>query len=117
MIKNTKDRHNIESWDSVYDRRMYRWAGHVARLKKTDPKRMTHQVFIYRDWRWLKTIEAKNKGRQLHGRCLKIWRWERPMYKAAESLGFESDWQTESQDNDRWAELIDELVEWRADHR
>ena len=39
------------------------------------------------------------------------------MYKSAESLGFESDWQTESQDNDRWAQLIDELVEWRADHR
>ena len=91
------------------------WAGHVARMVATDPKRITSQSLQYKDRSWLKKVEMSDgnvQKSQYHQRRFHVWRWEYIMYKKYESQG--KDWVQESMDKSKWIEDLDENVGWYA---
>ena len=100
-------------WDQVYHRRQFMWAGKVARLAAKDPERLTYQVLVHRNWEWIKNVSVKNNGSQLHGRRLRIWRWERPLYK----YHGEIPWELVAQNEEMWAQQLDKMVRWRTASR
>ena len=102
------DRHNVISFDTLSDRAVFRWAGKLVQISLNFPDRLTSLVFGHKDWDWIQGIAQQNKGRQLHGRCLRIWRWERPMYKC---LG--NDWKILAQDESEWLSRESLFLEWR----
>ena len=42
IIKATMGKYQVEAADSMYDRRLYQWAGNLAKLKQTDPERLAY---------------------------------------------------------------------------
>ena len=80
IITSTMISHGMTSWDVIVRRNVFKWAGWVARLAYFDEDRITLKVLRHKNWEWLSVIAAQNKGRQLHGRILKTWRWERLLY-------------------------------------
>ncbi len=56
------------------------WGGHVARLKKLDPTRLTYRVYNHWNYNAIGNESDQYRGKQHHGRCLDIWRWEYYMY-------------------------------------
>ena len=97
-IKHTLHTHAFHTWDEVAHIEVHRWAGFLARLQDEEPNRMTSQIFSFRDWNWIQnTIASQNRGRQLHGRYLYTWRWERPLYNC-----YGQNWQPLALDKDAW---------------
>jgi hypothetical protein len=94
-------RHGIRSWDQTYAALVCAWGGWIARLKELDPDRLTLAVLQYKNWQWISNIAAQNGGRQLHGRILRTWRWERALYK---HVG--ADWMDQAMDPDSWKSQI-----------
>ena len=80
-IKHIREHCQVERWDIYYYRCIYRWAGHMARIGKYEESRLTFRILKYKNWAWIKKIADQNNGRQLHCRILRIWRWERSLYK------------------------------------
>eukprot|EP00973_Karenia_brevis_P038442 5301658-Karenia_brevis.AAC.1 len=70
----------------------------------------------FRDRAWLQKVEAENNGRQLHCRRLKIWRWERPMVKYAESVAA-SCWHELAADKRSWITKLEDMAYWLRTHR
>ncbi len=112
IIKNLVTLHGVISWDNLYHRYQHRWAGKLVQISQTDPRRLTSAIFAYKDWAWIQTVARENSGRQLHGRCLKIWRWERPLYKA-----FGDDWKSIAREEDHWRTLENWFIHWRKFNR
>ena len=112
-IRRLKSLHGIPDWDWVYHRSVFAWAGHVARMRSYDKQRSTYQVLCYRNWAWIQKVAQDNGGNQTHGRRLRIWRWERPIYKY---FG-EDCWEDVAQDSHHWSCLLDEMATWRCNHR
>ena len=102
------DRHNVISFDTLSDRAVFRWAGKLVQISLNFPGRLTSLVFGHTDWDWIQGIAQQNKGKQLHGRCLRIWRWERLMYKC---LG--NDWKILAQDESEWLSRESLFLDWR----
>jgi len=103
----------IQPWVSHYYRAVYKWAGHLARLVQYDPQRLTYRVFSWKDFQWLKGVMAANGGRQIHGRYLRTWRWERACYKQYKKS---QDWRTDALDKRKWEEMLSSMVTWRESH-
>ncbi len=99
-------RHHIVSWD-VYARRLvFKWAGWVARLQTFDPRRLTLSVLRHKNYKWLRVIQDSNNGRQLHGRILKVWRWETLLHSFfLENYPLE-DWEEVALNKDRWTQVV-----------
>ncbi len=104
MISNIIDRHNVISWDTLARRFIFRWAGWVARLEHHDPQRITLAVLRHKNWDWISLIASQNRGRQLHGRYLHTWRWEKLLYKFAE----------ENFPGQKWSDLALDASSWIA---
>ena len=112
-IKHLLCHHDIDRWDYVSHRNVFKWGGWLARLSVHDPNRLTYRVFRHKDWNWIQlSVAAFNKGRQLHCRRLHTWRWERPIFKA---LGL--DWHSLAADKEEWEAQLDSLASWRCLHR
>ena len=111
-INNLIARHNVKLWDNLSHRAVYGWAGKVARINIQNPDRWTSKVFLYRNWDWIQIIASNNSGRQLHGRYLKAWRWERPIYKF-----FGTNWHSKAAHEDDWASEECDFLRWRAINR
>ena len=107
IIKNIMARHGVISWDVLLHRSCFRWAGQLIDISRREPGRLTSRVFQHKDWKYIKTIAAGNHGRQLHGRRLRTWRWERQFYKY-----FGDDWQEEFTDKEQWREIESEFMYW-----
>jgi len=112
-LKHIKQLHRVIAWDILYHRSVFKWAGHVVRIQQYDAARLTHKVLAHKCWRWIQTVARQNRGNQLHGRRLRTWRWERPLYKY---LGDEC-WETAAQDKLEWNSKLDAMTEWRRTHR
>ena len=78
--------------------------------------RMSAQVQQLYNWASVQAQSALYDGRQGHGRILRTWRWERPLYKFAAAFGAAS-WEELAEDKAQWAELEPRMAEWRATHR
>jgi hypothetical protein len=54
----------------------------VARLENLDPTRLTYRVLRHWDYGMIVTrIGNHNKGRQLHGRFIQVWRCEYVLHR------------------------------------
>ena len=111
-ISNLITRHGIKRFDLISHKYVFRWAGKLVQIKWEDPLRITSIVFGHKDWAWIRQIELLNSGRQLHGRILRTWRWERPLYKC-----FGDDWQATAAQQDLWRSREQEFLSWRAINR
>eukprot|EP00973_Karenia_brevis_P093686 12418531-Karenia_brevis.AAC.1 len=85
------------------------WGGHLARMKTYDDSRMSHQVFLFKNWAWINSKRSKH-GDQQHHRRLKVWRWERPLYKyfAPEP------WEPKAENRKQWQQEVCKMVAWSA---
>ena len=83
----------------------------MARLIIYDPLRLTYTVLKHTDWEYIRRVALENRGRQLHGRCLRIWRWEKPLYT------YDEDWQITALDKDLWNSALNRMALWRMEHR
>ena len=111
-IKHLVTNHNVAGWDVLAHRAVHRWAGKLVQIEASDPTRITSVVFNHRDWAWIQTIAVQNGGRQLHGRYLKTWRWERPLYKY-----HGNEWRTIARDTELWADKEADFLTWRLINR
>ncbi len=111
-IKNTLRNNFFRSWDQTAHAEVHNWAGFLARLSHSEPNRVTGRIFRYRDWNWIHETASRNRGRQLHCRILKTWRWERPLYKY-----YGENWQVQAQDKEMWNEGVNEFIYYRTIHR
>ena len=111
-IKNLMNHHNVLPWDLLVHRHSFRWAGKLVQIKVENPTRLTSLVFCHKDWSWIKCIAGQNRGRQLHGRCLHTWRWERPFYK-----GLGDNWQVIAADALDWQTRERDFLTWRSVNR
>ena len=96
------EREGLLGWDIMIRREVFKWAGWVARPGTFDCSRITLHILLHKNWEWLQTIAMQNGGRQLHGRCLKVWRWEALIYRFFR----------ENQANISWFELAQDSYEW-----
>ena len=93
-----------ELWDQKAVQLRLDWGGHVARMGRFDPARLTFRVFTHWNYAFImNTISDKNGGNQLHGRCLHVWRWEVYLYKY---MG--RDWFSRVHDREVWGKLVSE---------
>ena len=80
-LREIKRQHGFKDWDATYHKSVFTWAGHLARIHQHDPSRLTHKVLRHRCWDEIQMIASRNNGNQMHGKRLRIWRWERALYK------------------------------------
>eukprot|EP00928_Gymnodinium_smaydae_P067897 TRINITY_DN50909_c0_g1_i1.p2 TRINITY_DN50909_c0_g1~~TRINITY_DN50909_c0_g1_i1.p2 ORF type:complete len:109 (+),score=7.57 TRINITY_DN50909_c0_g1_i1:410-736(+) len=99
--------------DIWYHRLALKWAGHVARMRQYDDGRLTYKLLRYRHWEWIQNVAVSNKCRQKHGKRLRIWRWERPVYKCCHGQV----WQELAQDKTDSNGRLDEMMTWRRNNR
>ena len=109
-IKHLKCHHGVQDWDKRYYTLMFRWAGHVCRMTQYNKERLTHKVLQHRNWEAIQRIAQANSGNQLHGRKLKVWRWEAPLYKFFK----EEPWQKAAQDKTSWNSQLEGMICWRC---
>ncbi len=83
-------------------------------MKQYEPNRETVQFLRYKNWEELQVFASQNGGRQHHGRYLRTWRWEKPLYKFFEGNG---NWEEAAQNLEAWEASVDEMVYWRNRHR
>ena len=102
FVNDLMEREGLLSWDIMIRREVFKWAGWVARLRTFDPSRITLHILLHKNWEWLQTIAMQNGGRQLHGRCLRVWRWEALIYR----------YFRENHPNISWFELAQDSYEW-----
>ena len=98
-----------DTWDILYHRSVFKWGAWLARINSFDPWRVTGHVFKHKDWRWIREVAAANHNNQLHGRRLRTWRWERPLYVCVGE-----DWPDRARDEEEWEEMLPERVSKRA---
>ena len=111
-ISHVFDIHNVQLFDELAHRAVFRWAGKLTQIQLLDPSRLTSIVFGHKDWDWIQVVASQNNGRQLHGRRLRTWRWERPLYKF-----FGDNWKVFAQDPAEWASLERNFLNWRRMNR
>ncbi len=108
-ITNIMQMHSVLSWDTLARRNVFKWAGWVARLQIHDPLRITLDILRHRNWNWICSIADENRGRQLHGRYLHTWRWEKLVYNFFDNNFPGQDWFTVAQDVNAWMGIVDSV--------
>jgi hypothetical protein len=112
-IKRLKDTHSFIDWDRRAYSSMFSWAGHVARIGQYDAGRITYRILQHKSWEWIQTVARANNGNQTHGRRLKVWRWEAPMYKFFKKVS----WQEVAQNKESWNQQLESMIDWRCRRR
>ena len=111
-ISHVFDIHNVQLFDGLAHRAVFRWAGKLTQIQLHDPSRLTSIVFGHKDWDWIQLVASQHNGRQLHGRRLRTWRWERPLYKC-----FSDSWKALASDQSEWASHESSFLAWRNMNR
>eukprot|EP00959_Pyramimonas_sp_CCMP1952_P417000 8736408-Pyramimonas_sp.AAC.1 len=112
-VQTVKKTNGFQNWDSIYLQRMFSWAGHVARLRDYDPDRITFLVLQYRNFKWIRDRARRNGGNQMHGRKVRVWRWEH----SVDSFFKGSEWQHVALCKSSWYERLDSFVQWKSDSK
>ena len=111
-IKRVKATHCFKDWDDLYHRSVFLWGGYLAQIAQSDPLRITARVFEHRSWRLVSTFAFLNHGSQGHDGRVRIWRWERRLYKP-----FGDSWLEMAQRKTIWKQHLEEYISWqRAEH-
>ena len=112
-IKAVKNAHGFNNWDAIYFQRLFSWAGHVARLQEYDPDRTTFRVLQHRNYKWIRDTASRNGGNQMHGRKVRVWRWEYKIDRFFEG----SEWQATALSKADWYERLDSFVQWHSEDK
>ena len=86
-------------WDNIdilQEKLVHNWAGHVDRMETYRPDSLTARVLAWRDRRWLLATASRN-GCQMHGRRIRVWRWEQQVYER-----YGPDWRKLALEKDAW---------------
>ena len=67
------------------------------------------QVITWLNYDYLENLMERNNGRQVHGRILRTWRWERPFYKLVGD-----NWPSLARDVNQWDSMQTELIHKRS---
>ena len=106
FINDIMVREGMQPWDVLVRREIFRWAGWTARLQDFDTSRITLKILKHKNWEWLQTIARNNKGRQLHGRCLRVWRWEALIYNFFRENHQDANWFLAALDQEGWNRIV-----------
>ena len=98
---------DIMWWDDCALKFTFTWAGHIARMRIYDSRRLVLGALLYRNREYLDFLEATH-GHQCHGRRFHVWRWER-----AFSGKFGSQWMKLAIHSDTWVEQFPSWLSWR----
>lgn len=112
-IMHLKVRHSFIDWDRRVYSSMFSWTGHVTRTRQYDPCRITYRMLQHKSWEWIQTVARANGGNQLHGRRLKVWRWEAPMCKFFKKVS----WQEVAQSKESWNQQLETMIDWKCRRR
>ena len=112
-FKTLRQRYNLETWDVLIHRSIFKWAGWVAKLADIESNRLTFKVLKWYCCDAILKRAAKNGGHKGHNGRVKMWRWERPLYKYWSKVP----WFEIARDTRRWGENLSEMVEWRLANR
>ena len=110
LVSDAIARHSLP-FDQQYFQRMFKFAGHVARMISYDPRRLTLCIMNYKDWKYISKLQQIH-GSQLHYRRLRTWRWERPLIKY---MG--PDWKDHAQHIPTWMSALSSYLAWRSVNR
>ena len=105
-LQRLRDQCGFSGWDADYKQNVFKWAGHMARMRQHSPLRLSCLVFKHRDWQWIQKRGTANDGNQGHGRKLRAWRWEKTMYV----LFRNKSWQEAAQDKQSWGPHLESMV-------
>ncbi len=108
-ITNIMSIHRVVSWDIYARRTVFKWAGWLARLQFFDPERITLKVLLHRNLDWLQRIKDHNRGRELHCRYIKVWRWETLIWNFCRENFEGSMWQQLAEDPDSWNSIVSRI--------
>ena len=95
-------------FDVMAHRAVFRWAGKLVQIQGFDSDRLSSEVFCCKDWHWIQSIAIHHHGRPLHGRKLRTWRWEKPLYKC-----FGDNWQALAEHPAEWSAREADFLQWR----
>ena len=109
FVNDLMEREGLLTWDIMVRREVFKWAGWVARLRTFDCSRITLHVLLHENWEWLQTIAMQNNGRQLHGRRLKVWRWEALIYTFFRENHPSIPWFELAQDSYEWSQIVQSI--------
>ena len=70
----------LTAWEVFVLRRLYNWAGHVARLQQQEPRRLTSRVLAFRCCRALEAHAFLTGGWQGHSGRYYVHNWERQFH-------------------------------------
>ena len=99
----------IEDIVCMFYRLRLEWAGHIARLHDSRPESLTPLVWRWRCAEHLKIIMLKNNGSQMHGRRVRVWRWE-ALFTSA--LG--DAWYLKARDRAMWQEICWKNAQYKS---
>ena len=106
---------NVRCWGDTYATAIWKFAGHIARMKEYDVGRPTYQALPLQSRNFLKNIEAAHRGSQLHGYRFRVWRFERHFYEYAEKQHLK-DWKELAASRRSWMEHLEIWLSWRKEH-
>ena len=109
FVNDLLEREGLLTWDILVRREVFKWAGWVARLCAFDRTRITLHVLLHKNWDWIQTIANQNSGSQLHGRRLKIWRWEALIYNYFRENLPGTPWFELAQDSYEWTQIVQNI--------
>jgi len=110
LIKKTIARFSTP-WTDQYHKKVYHLAGHLARMSKWAPSRISFRVFRFRNYEYIKHVQAVH-GNQRHCRRFRVWRWERPIWKF-----FGAQWWEHASDVADWNARWHSYISWRRENR
>ncbi len=103
-LRDTSIKHSW--WGEKYVQLRLDWGGHVARLRKHDPSRLTYRVFNHWNYNAIRHVSDQHEGKQHHGRYIHVWRWEYYLYK---HIG--RTWYDDAQNRDTWKTCVNKAIE------
>ena len=103
-------RFGVTSWDVIARRLVFTWGGWVARLASFDPNRLTLLVLRHKDLAWIQQVASDNRGRQLHCRILKTWRWEASIFKYFACMFLGQVWLVHAQDPQNLGSVVQSVA-------
>ncbi len=103
-LRDTNIKHSW--WDEKHVELRLDWGGHVARLRKHDPSRLTYRVFNHWNYNAIRHVSDQHEGKQHHGFYIHVWRWEYYLYKYIGRT-----WYDDAQNRDTWKTCVNKAIE------
>ena len=100
MISSFISESNVLPWQIFILRRLFTWAGHVARLRRKEPDRITCRVLAYRSCQELDAHAFLTGGWQGHPGRYFVHNWEHQFHDCFKNVGL--DWQDCAMNKPSW---------------